>query len=171
MAGIKQSSTRSATALKKQRAELKEINLRLEKIEGKMMPIQANLKSSDSPEEIKGIGPALGEELRGLGITSVGEFLTANPAVIGERTRLSQENAENFQAMAQLLMVPGITEKDAELLVDAGIKSRKELADQDLIQLSSKVGSIAKVYVEQGKISEDEYPTIEEICSWIRMAA
>ena len=170
MMGVKQLSEKGATALKKQRAELKEIKLRLEKIEERIMPIQAKLKSRDNPEEIKGIGPRLGEELRGLGITSVGEFLTADPIVIGEKTRLSQEMAENFQAMAQLLMIPGVDKNDAELLIDAGIKSRKELADQDLIQLSRKVGKIAKIYVDQGKISKDEYPTIEEISSWIRMA-
>ncbi len=167
---VKQLSEESATALNMQKAELEEIKLRLEKIEGKMMPIQAKLKSRDNPEEIKGIGPTLGKELEDIGVTSVGEFLTTDPIVLGEKTRLSQEMAENFQTMAQLLMVPGVDENDAELLVDAGIKSRKELADQDLIQLSSEVGKIAKIYVDQGKISKDEYPTIEEIASWIRMA-
>jgi predicted RecB family nuclease len=109
--------------------------------------------------------------LKGLGITSVHEFLTTNPTLIGEKTRLSPETAQNLQTIAQLLMVPGITEADAEMLVDAGIKSRKELADQDLIQLSNRVSGIAKVYVNQGKIPKDESPTIEEISSWIRMAA
>lgn len=108
--------------------------------------------------------------MKSLGITSVRDFLTADSTLIGEKTRLSKETAENLQTMAQLLMVPGITETDAELLIGAGIRSRKELADQDLIQLSSRVGEIAKIYVNQGKISEDESPTIEEISSWIRMA-
>ena len=47
---------------------------------------------------------------------------------------------------------------------------KEQLADQDLIQLSRKVGEIAKIYVDQGKISKDKCPTIEEISSWIRMA-
>ncbi len=168
---VRRLSEANATALNMQKAELEEIKLGLEKIEGKIVPIQAKLKSRDNPEEIKGIGPALGKELKELGVTSVGEFITTDPAVIGEKTRLSQEMAENFQATAQLMMVPGVDDGDAELLIEAGIKSRKELANQDLIQLSSKVGKIAKTYVDQGKISKDEYPTIEEICSWIRMAA
>ena len=112
----------------------------------------------------------MGKELSDLGITSVGEFLTTDPVIIGEKTRVSQEMAENLQAMAQLMMIPGVDANDAEILIDAGIKSRRELADQDLIQLSRKVGEIAKIYVDQGKISKDEYPTIEEISSWIRMA-
>jgi len=170
MIGVKRLSEEGATALKNQRAELKEIKLRLGRIEGNMVPIQAKLKSLDEAEDIKGIGPALGKELSGIGITSVGEFLTTDPIIIGEKTRVSQEMAENLQAMAQLMMIPGVDANDAELLIEAGIKSRKELADHDLIQLSRKVGEIAKIYVDQGKISKDEYPTIEETSSWIRMA-
>jgi predicted flap endonuclease-1-like 5' DNA nuclease len=168
--GVKRLSEEGAVALKNQRAELEEIKLRLERIEGKMVPNQAKLKSLDNPEDIKGIGPSLGKELRGLGITSVNEFLTTDPIIIGEKTRVSQEMAENLQAMAQLMMIPGVDANDAELLIEAGINSRRKLAEQDLIQLSRKVGKIAKIYVEQGKISKDKYPTIEEISSWIRMA-
>ena len=170
MIGVKRLSEEGATALKKQRAELEDIKLRLGRIEGNMVPTQAKLKSLDEAEDIKGIGPALGKELSGLGITSVGEFLTTDPVIIGEKTRVSQEMAENLQAMAQLMTIPGVDANDAEILMEAGIKSRRELADQDLIQLSRKVGEIAKIYVDQGKISKDEYPTIEEISSWIRMA-
>ncbi len=170
IAGVKRTTERSITDLNKQMAELEEIKISLERLQEKIMPTQANLKSLDDVEEIKGVGPRLGEELKALGITSVRDFLTTDPTVIGEKTRLSEETAANLQTMAQLLMVPGITETDAEMLIGAGIKSRKELADQDLIQLSRRVGEITKVYVDQGKISKDESPTIEEIASWIRMA-
>ena len=168
--GVKHLSEEGATTLKNQRAELEAIKLGLEKIEGNMVPNQAKLKSLDNPEDIKGIGPALGKELRSLGIASVGEFLTTDPVVIGEKTRVSQEMAENLQATAQLMMIPGVDAGDAELLIESGIKSRKQLADNELIQLSRKVGALAKIYIDQGKISKDEYPTIEEISSWIKMA-
>jgi predicted flap endonuclease-1-like 5' DNA nuclease len=168
--GAKRLSEESAVALKKQQADLEEIGLRLERIEGNMVPNQAMLKSLDNPENIKGIGPSLGKELTGLGITSVGDFITTDPEVIGEKTRVSQEMAENLQSMGQLMMVPGVDANDAEILVEAGIKSRKELADQDLIQLSRRVGEISRIYVDQGKISKDERPTIEKVSSWIRMA-
>jgi len=170
MIGVKRLSEEGATALKNQHSELEEIKLRLERIEGNIVPNQAKLKSLANPEDIKGIGPSLGKELRGLGIASVGEFLTTDPTIIGEKTRVTQEMAENLQSMAQLMMIPGVDANDAELLIEAGIKSRKELANHDLIQLSRKVGEIAKIYVDQGKISKDEYPTIEEISSWIRMS-
>jgi predicted RecB family nuclease len=75
-----------------------------------------------------------------------------------------------LQATAQLRMIPSVDENDAEMLVDAGITSRRELADQDLVQLSRKISEIAKTYIEEGKVSKEENPTIEEISSWIRIA-
>ena len=111
-----------------------------------------------------------GKELKNLEINSVGEFLTTDPELIGEKTRISKDMAENLQTSAQLMMVPGVTSTDAELLMESGIKSRKDLAGQDLILLSRKVGALAKVYVDQKKISKEEVPTIEKVSSWIRNA-
>jgi hypothetical protein len=47
---------------------------------------------------------------------------------------------------------------------------KKQRAELEEIELSRKVGEIAKIYFDQGKISKDKCPTIEEISSWIRMA-
>jgi predicted flap endonuclease-1-like 5' DNA nuclease len=168
--GVKRLNEQSAVALKEQRAELEDIKIRLEKIEEKMISPKPKLNSQDNPEEIKGIGPRLGEELRAMGITNVGELVTADPIIIDEQTRASKEMAERLQATAQLRMISSVDEDDAELLIDAGITSIKELADQDLVQLSRKISEIAKTYIEEGKISEDEKPTIEKVSSWIRMA-
>ena len=168
--GVKRLSEESATALKNQQTELEEIKHKLESIEENMMQSEAELRSLDSPEDIKGIGPALGKELRSLGIESVGDFLITDPELIGDKTRVSTEMAENLQASAQLMMVPRVNSTAADLLVEAGIKSRSQLADQELIELGKKVGEIAKIYVAQGKISKEEYPTIEEISAWIRNA-
>ena len=163
-------SKRGAADIKKQRTDLEDMKTRLEKIEGQLMPPQPKLKSQDNSEEIRGIGPRLGEELKAIGITNVGELIVADPAIIGEKTRASREMAEQLQTLAQLLMVPSVDENDAELLLEAGVTSRRELADQDLVPLSRKIGEIAKTYIEEGKLSKDEKPTIEEISSWIRMA-
>jgi predicted RecB family nuclease len=112
----------------------------------------------------------LGEELKSIGITNVGELIMADPVIIDEKTRASREMAERLQATAQLLMIPSVDENAAELLLDAGVTSRRELAAQDLVPLSRKIGEIAKTYIKEGKMSEDKKPTIEEISSWIKMA-
>ena len=163
-------SKRGTAAVEKQRTELEDMKIRLEKIEGQLVPPQPRLKSQDNTEEIRGIGPRLGEELRSIGITNVGELIMADPAVIDEKTHVSREMAERLQATAQLLMIPGVDTDDAKLLLEAGVTSRKELAAQDLVPLSRKIGEITKTYIAEGKMSEDEKPTIEEISSWIKMA-
>ena len=160
----------SADAVKKQRAELEDMRSNLVRIVEELNPPQPKLKSQDDPEEIRGIGPRLGEELRALGIMNTGDLITADPNLIDEKTRASREMAERLQATAQLLMVPGVDENDAELLVDSGITSRRILADQELVPLSREIAELAKTYVEDGKLSEDERPTIEEVSSWIRIA-
>jgi hypothetical protein len=168
--GVKHLAEDYASDLNTQRTEFEDIKISLGKIEENLVTSQAKLSSLDDPEEIKGIGPALGEDLRLLGVSSVGEFLTADPSLIGEKTRVSKEMAENLQAIGQFMMIPGVDSSDAELLIDAGVKSRKELAELDLIQISRKIGELAKIYVEQGKLSKDQYPTIEEVASWKRLA-
>lgn len=171
MIAIKHLSEEDSTTLKNQQQELKEIKNRLDTMEENIVSsAKAKLKSFDNPEEIKGIGPALGKELNSIGISSVGDLIITDSVIIGENTRVSQEMAENLQAMAQLMMIPGIDANDAELLIESGIRTRKELAEQELIPLSRKISENAKSYLEQNKISDDEYPTIEEISLWIRMA-
>ena len=168
--GVRRLNEQGAASLKEQMAELENVKIKLERIEEKMVSPQPRLTSQDNPEVIKGIGPRLGEELRAMGITNVGELITADPAIIDEKTRVSQDMAERLQATAQLRMIPSVDENDAEMLVDAGITSRKKLEDQDLVQLSRRISEIAKTYIEEGKVSKEENPTIEEISSWIRIA-
>jgi predicted flap endonuclease-1-like 5' DNA nuclease len=162
-------SRQGAVAAEKQRVELADLRERLERLERELTPPQPRLTSRSSPEEIKGIGPRFGEELRSMGITNVGELVTADPALIAERTRLTPEMALRLQARAQLLMVPGIDESDAELLEEAGIVSRRELASQDPVLLSRRIGEVLKANAP-GVSSEGGKPTIEEVSSWIRLA-
>jgi hypothetical protein len=62
-----------------------------------------------------------------------------------------------------MMVVKRLNEESAAAL-------KKQRAELEEIELSRKVGEIAKIYFDQGKISKDKCPTIEEISSWIRMA-
>lgn len=167
---VQKLSKQEAVTMKEQRTGLEELADRLKKMEDTLTPLQPRLKSQDDPEEVKGIGPRLSKEFKSLRITNVGELIVADPVIIGEKTHVSQENAERLQAIAQLLMVPGVDEGNAELLLEAGVTSRQELAAQDLVSLSRKIAELVGPYVKEGKIPKDEKPTIEEISSWIKMA-
>ena len=156
-------------ATKKQMAQIKEMTKRIEKLEQKLLP-QPRLTSQNRPEDVKGIGPQLGKDLRALGITNVAELITADPRTLAQETRATRDMIRRLQTMAQLLMIPGIKENQAELLEEAGITAIKDLASQEPIQLSQKLETIAKTYMEQGRLRESEKPTFEEIVSWIRQA-
>ncbi|MFQ6064146.1 MAG: DUF4332 domain-containing protein [Candidatus Bathyarchaeia archaeon] len=156
-------------AMKKQMTQIKEMTKRIEKLERELFP-QPELTGQNKPEDIKGIGPQLGRELRTIGITNVAELVAADPRTLAERTRATRDTIRHLQTIAQLLMIPGIKEIHTELLEEAGITTRKDLASQEPIQLSQKLEPIATTYIERGKLTKGEKPTIEEIISWIKQA-
>jgi len=167
---VQRLNKRSIEKIEKQTAELADMRTRMERLEGAFMPPQPKLTSLGKPEDVRGIGPRLAEELKAMGITNVGELITADSVAIDEKTRVSQEMAKQLQATAQLMMIPGVDENDAEMLKEVEVFTIRELAEQDPIQLSGKIREVAKSYVEQKKITEDKKPTVEEVLSWVRHA-
>jgi hypothetical protein len=165
-----QRNTRSEKAILKQRDEIAEIKSKLERLEDEFVKPKPELTSQSNPEEVRGIGETTGKELRAMGITNAGELVMSDPAVIAEKTGMSEKMVEKLQGRAQLAMVPGVKEKDLILLEEVGVTNRKELADQDPFELGKKMNAVFKVYVKEGKISEAEKPTVEEIDSWVRFA-
>ena len=105
-----------------------------------------------------------------MGITSVEDLVLTDPAVIAEKTEMSEKMVEKLQGRAQLALVPSVGERDLVLLEEVGIMNRKELADQDPLELGRKINGVFDFCVEKGKISEAEKPTIEEIYSWVKFA-
>jgi predicted flap endonuclease-1-like 5' DNA nuclease len=165
-----QRNTRSEKAILKQRDEIAEIKSKLERLEDEFVKPKPELASQSDVEDVRGIGETTGKELRAMGITNAGELVMSDPAVIAEKTGMSEKMVEKLQGRAQLAMVPGVKEKDLILLEEVGVTNRKELADQDPFELGKKMNAVFKVYVKEGKISEAEKPTVEEIDSWVRFA-
>jgi len=163
-------SKKNTEIIKKQAAEVSNVRRRVGKIEKALSPAKTKLTSKSRVEELKGVKPRLAEGLKTMDITNVGQFLATDPASIAERTMEIHETVANLQAEAQLLMVPGITAHDAELLVKAGITSRKELANQDPVQLCRAVVNVANTYLEAGKMQANRVPTVDDVWCWIRSA-
>jgi hypothetical protein len=133
-------------------------------------PKTAKLTSKSKLDAVGDVKPSLAYGLKNLGIETVGQFITMDPMVIAEKTMEPPDTVTSLQAKAQLLMVPSLNLNDAELLVKVGITSRKELANQDPVQLCRTLVGIANVYVEQGKMSANQVPTIDDVWSWIKLA-
>lgn len=167
---VGRSSKKSIRTIEKVTADLDGMKTMLETLETALALPQPKLTSHSGPRDVKGIGPRLAEELKSMGITNIGEFLSADPAVIDKKTRLTRETAERLQGAVQLLMVPGIDKTDVELLEKVGVANRKELGKRDPFELYRKLSEVVKTYVEERKISEAHNPTVEDVLSWVKLA-
>ncbi|UCC28224.1 MAG: DUF4332 domain-containing protein [Candidatus Bathyarchaeota archaeon] len=165
-----QTSQKRITAITKQMKEVADLKLHVENLEKELMRPKPRLTSQSDLKEVKGIGTHLATNMKGIGVTNVGELILTDPRTIAEKTNTSQKTIERLQGRAQLSMLPGLKEKDVALLEELDITTRKQLADQDSIELGMKMNGILKTHVEQGKIAETEKPTIEDIDSWIKCA-
>jgi chromosome segregation ATPase len=163
-----QRQKKTATTITKQKTELAGIKSKLEKLEIDLSKPKPVLTSQSNVEKIKGIGPKTGLGLKEMGITNVGDFITADTKAVAEKIGTAEKNVEKLQNEAQLLMVPGLNKKDILLLEQVEITDRKSLAQQDPIELSKKINGIFRANVEKGKVSEEDKPTIEEIDSWVK---
>ncbi len=170
--GVQIESNKNADVVRRQASDLKIVGKRVETIEKAVAPSPktAKLNSDSKLEDVPGVNHNLEKELKNLGVTTVGQFLTMEPLAIAEKTLERPEAVTNMQAKAQLLMVPSLTPSDAELLVKIGVTSRKELADQDPVHLCRSLVSLANIYVEKGKMASSRVPTIDEVWSWIKLA-
>ena len=142
----------------------------MQALEEKLAQPKPLLSSQSNLEEVKGIGPKKAQELKEIGITNVGEFITSSPETIAKKMESSDKTVERLQSRAQFAMVPGLNDVGIQLLEEAEIKDRKSLGEQDPIDLSKKLGAIFKTNVDQGKLAENDKPTIEQIESWVKYA-
>jgi hypothetical protein len=108
MAAHERSNKKTEKALSKQEEEMANIKLELERLEAEFISPKAQLTSDSKPEDVRGIGENTGNELREMGITSVGELVLTDAAVIAEKTEMSEKMVEKLQGRAQLAMVPGV---------------------------------------------------------------
>jgi hypothetical protein len=161
---------KSEKLIQKQEEEIAEIKTKMELLEEESVAPKPLLTSQCKVEDVRGIGENTGNELREIGITDVGELVLTDPKLIADRIDMSEKTVEKLQGRAQLAMVPGIQEKDIILLEEADVNNRKELADQDPLELGIRINGISKIYVDEGKIAEAERPTIEEVYAWIKAA-
>ena len=170
MASHERENKKTAKTIAQQEEEIANIKLTLDRLEEAFVSPKPQLTSDSKPEDVRGIGETTGNDLRAVGITSVGELVLADPAVIAARTDMSEKTIEKLQGRAQLAMVPGIKEKELILLEEVEVMNRKQLAEQDPLELGKKISDAFKVCVEKGKIPEAEKPTIEEVYSWVKFA-
>jgi predicted flap endonuclease-1-like 5' DNA nuclease len=170
LAQVKRGEKRTSATIAKQQDQIAEITLKLEQLEAMLATPKPMLTSKSSIEDVKGIGPGKGTELKEMGITNAGELIMADTKVLAGRMGSSEKTVEKLQGRAQLSMVPGLNEKNLLLLEELDVIDRKSLAAQDPIELSKRINAVFKINLDKGKVLESDLPTIEEIDSWIKFA-
>jgi hypothetical protein len=160
----------SMATITEQKNELAEIRLKLEKLERSIFEPEPLIGSQNNVMDVKGIGHGKAAKLKEIGITNVGEFITAESKVVAEGMGSSERTAEKLQGRAQLSMVPGVKKKYLFLLEGVNVRDRNSLSAQDPIELSKKINSVFEANVAKGRFSPVDKPTIEEVDSWVKFS-
>lgn len=155
--------------VKKTKRDVVALKRQIAAVEHTLAYPESRMTGQSSPVAVKGIGPQTLRQLEAMGVTNAGEFLHADPHVVAQNTRLSDEMAHRLQGKIQLLMFPDMDVTDTELLEMTGVRNAKDMAAQDPLELSIRLAEAANAYAE-AKGLDPETPTLEAVISWIQIA-
>ena len=124
-----------------------------------------------SIQSIEGIGPKLGEALRGAGIKTVDDLLDAastKPArgALAAKTGISEVRVLKYVNMADLFRINGVASQYAELLECAGVDTVKELQHRNAKNLAAKMDE-----VNESKNLVRRTPSVKVVQDWISQAS
>jgi len=133
---------------------------------------EPHLSSTEKIEILEGAILKKGtvRRLRKSGFKKVEDLLLASPLEISHTKAVSESEAKGLQSILQLLMIPGVQHEDAVLLLESGVNSKEELALQNPFSLGARMVKTIELYIKEGKIKEEDKPSLEEIASWVKWA-
>lgn len=121
-------------------------------------------------EDVEGIGPTLGQRLRGAGVADTDSLLAASKTPAGrkalaEASGLSEKQVLKFANMVDLYRIKGVGSEYAELLEAAGVDTVPELAQRKAENLAKKLAA-----VNEEKNLTRRVPSESEVSRWIEEA-
>ena len=121
-------------------------------------------------EEVEGIGPAKGEQLRNAGIATTDALLDGckTPAMrkkLAEKSGLSEKEILKFANMVDLFRINGVGSEFAELLEAAGVDTVPELAQRNAQNLTA---AMEKFNREKKLVRRT--PSEKEVVKWVEEA-
>lgn len=121
-------------------------------------------------EDVEGIGPAIGGQLRACGVKDTDGFLAeartpAGRKALAEKSGLTAKQVLKFANMVDLYRIKGVGSEYAELLEAAGVDTVAELARRNAEQLAKKITELGNA-----KKLTRRLPNESEIGKWIAQA-
>lgn len=121
-------------------------------------------------EDIEGIGPVIGEKLRGAGVKDTSSLLEnaktpKQRKALAETSGLSEKQILKFANMADLYRINGVGSEYSELLEAAGVDTVPELAQRNAENLTKKMEEVN----EEKKLTR-RTPSVTEVTKWIEHA-
>ncbi len=170
--GIKGDYDAKLNQLDTQKQSLQE-NLEIEKThaknaEKKLVAAAENMDECYDIQEVEGIGPSYGKQLRAMGIETTCNMVEAffdkdeNVEKAAGAMKVDPETIKAWTSMADLMKTPGVGGQYAELMQIVGISSREDLA-------SASASSLYNEMVDFNKKSPivPTVPTLETLKGWI----
>ncbi len=121
-------------------------------------------------EEIEGIGPVLGEKLRGAGVNNTDKMLEnaktkKQRTALAEASGISEAQILKFANMADLFRITGVGQEFSQLLEAAGVDTVPELATRKPENLTTKMEE-----VNAAKNLTRRTPSLKEVEKWVAEA-
>lgn len=133
------------------------------------------LSLDDDIVDAPSIGPRTAERLRPARIFTVRDLLAADPDEVGmlvTARHITAQAVRDWQDQARLVItVPFLRGTHAQLLVGAGFRSAKMVAEADQASLMSALLTFATSRDGQGILRNGPPPDIEKVLGWMRNAA
>jgi predicted flap endonuclease-1-like 5' DNA nuclease len=162
LAGLKK---RETLLLVKQR-ELEDNNVQLSLKAKQVKPAFAPGEEEHHILTVAGIGPVYASRLNAAGIITVPQLIAADPQQVGARIDALPDLVKEWQAVAQVAKLKGISGPTAEALVKAGYASPKAIAAADPEELAARVKDVERA--RKAKAGVDVTPAAAQ--KWIEAA-
>ncbi len=121
-------------------------------------------------EEVEGIGPVIGEKLRGAGIATTDALLEgaktpAQRKALAEASGVSEKQILKFANMVDLFRIHGVGSEYAELLEAVGVDTVPELAQRNAENLTRKLAAVNAEMELTRRV-----PSEAEVTKWVEEA-
>lgn len=139
-----------------------------ENVEKKLVAAAENMDECYDIQEVEGIGPSYGKQLRSMGIETTCDMVEAfykkdeNVEKAANAMKIDPETIKAWASMADLMKTPGVGGQYAELMQIVGISSREDLANADASMLYDEMVNFNKKSPIVPTV-----PTLQTLKGWI----